>query len=511
MTGYPSWNRQHYNYDVFYMRTHDSLKFIATRPWATWAVYMLVTALMYMLASRSPLFTPVVIQPWSIDEKVTFIPSFAYIYATYYVLLPTLILLARNRDGFDIVYATGLGCGLVNVVIYTIFPTMLPDRPDAPAHTLLSIIQAQDTTLCAFPSGHVALPVSLAAAAFLVKLQQDSGAKYFWGKLSFGYMIWAVSIAISTVFTGQHYIIDIYGGVLFGILVAYFIHLISEIYTRTFSALVTEWLVIIISIVTAVYVDSIPVYIIAGIVIATRQHALLMLFHDGVHALVADSRRTNDLVINLFVGIPLLIPVHVYRAIHISHHKHVGTARDPERLLLYWGQPWDYSPLGTGRLLLQLLGDASGYNSVVMMIRYSQLKYSDDSLVLPASRLFPELIVLFIAFICGLIISLYIWPEITVTLLLLWYLPYLTLTQLLQKLRSFAEHSLDEDDCFTYDWRPGLLGRLTIWPYNINYHRVHHAHTNIPWDRLPSYQDNYKPKPGKDFIAHLWSGAAKSS
>jgi fatty acid desaturase len=67
----------------------------------------------------------------------------------------------------------------------------------------------------------------------------------------------------------------------------------------------------------------------------------------------------------------------------------------------------------------------------------------------------------------------------------------LTLTQLLQKIRSFAEHSGGPGvtpgwQDWSYSWRTGFLGRLTIWPYNINFHREHHEWPALHWHALPA-------------------------
>ena len=72
--------------------------------------------------------------------------------------------------------------------------------------------------------------------------------------------------------------------------------------------------------------------------IATRQHALFILYHDAVHGLFASSIRLNDAIINAFVGVPQALPVHLYRALHLTHHRDLGSPGDPERVLLYAGQ-----------------------------------------------------------------------------------------------------------------------------------------------------------------------------
>jgi fatty acid desaturase len=246
----------------------------------------------------------------------------------------------------------------------------------------------------------------------------------------------------------------------------------------------------------------------AALVIATRQHALLVLYHDAVHGLVARHRRLNDFLINTAVGVPLLLPVHLYRALHISHHRHLGTRHDPERVLLYRGQPWSYRPLTTGALAVQLAGDLAGWNAGVLAWRYFAERRRGGSLRLPRTRAYPELAVQFVLFAALWAGAAILWPAAALRLAALWFLPYLTLTQLLQKVRSFAEHTAaDDPETRSCSWAPGLAGRLTIWPYNINYHREHHARPDVPWNRLPATFPDARQRQGAELRSHVWSGA----
>jgi fatty acid desaturase len=242
-----------------------------------------------------------------------------------------------------------------------------------------------------------------------------------------------------------------------------------------------------------------------------------VLYHDGVHGLVAHGNRANDFIVNSFVGVPLLLPIHMYRALHQSHHLRLGHAEDPERVLLYRGQPWEYRPLGSRSLALQLIGDMTSWNGVIMVIRYFRELRPGGALRLPNTRWFPELPAQFLLFFAALTTAFLLHPSATARILLLWYLPYLTLTQLLQKIRSFAEHATpaepvppassafpDNAPGLSCSWSPGILGRLAIWPYNINYHREHHARADIPWDRLPAAFPAAVQRPGIDLIHHLW-------
>lgn len=251
------------------------------------------------------------------------------------------------------------------------------------------------------------------------------------------------------------------------------------------------------------------VVIVAMIVIATRQHAQFILFHDAVHGHVHSDRRVNDLVVNAIVGVPQLVPVQVYRRLHLAHHAKLGTISDPERLLLYRGQPWRYRPLPTGPLLRQLLGDLLLVNNVKTLYWFGHERRDPRSLlVLPEARIPPELWALVAAWGGLAVLGLAVDAGTFARFALLWFVPLLTLTQLIQKVRSFAEHGPNDGVDLTYSWRPGRLGRLVLWPYHINYHREHHAEPRVPWHELPAAFPDADLRPGRDLIDLLWQRGA---
>ena len=227
---------------------------------------------------------------------------------------------------------------------------------------------------------------------------------------------------------------------------------------------------------------TVPVCATAFVVVATRQHALLMLYHDAVHGLLARDRRLNDAAINLFVGVPFLLPVEVFRPLHIRHHRHLGQADDPERTILFADQHWRYRALPAATLLRQVLADLFLLNGVRTLLawraRTPRLRVSTDTWMVALA--WAVLLCTLLAHSAGIV----------ALALALWFGPVLTLTNLLQKVRSFSEHGGGNDATgpgheWTYSWRPGPLGRLFIWPYNINRHREHHAQPDVPWHGLP--------------------------
>lgn len=251
---------------------------------------------------------------------------------------------------------------------------------------------------------------------------------------------------------------------------------------KSLRALICEWLIIAILMIPAIRADTFWLYIVVGLIIATRQHALFILFHDAVHGHLARNRLTNDALINFFVGVPLLLPVEFYRPLHMLHHRTVGTAQDPERQLLYAGQNWNFTPLTGAALVQQLIGDLFLVNGIRTLRAWAGVE--------KPSAIQRTTIVSAIVWITGIFSLLAYSPNTGLRILLLWFAPLLTVTQLLQKLRSYAEHSGGPGMTpgwawWTYSWQVGLAGALTVWPYNTNYHREHHDAPHLHWHELP--------------------------
>jgi len=247
--------------------------------------------------------------------------------------------------------------------------------------------------------------------------------------------------------------------------------------------------------------------VVAMVVIATRQHAQFILFHDAVHYNVARDRRLNDVITNLVIGVPQLVPVEVYRRLHLAHHARLGTEADPERLLLYRGQPWQYRPLGLRALCRQLAADLLLVHNVKTIYYFGrELRNPGSRLRLPALRIGPELWAIVMLWGGALVAWLVVDAATALRFALLWFVPLLTLTQLVQKVRSFAEHAPMDAPELSYSWRPGLFGRLVLWPYHINYHREHHVHPRVPWYRLPAAFPGVVQRSGRELPRLLWNG-----
>src|SRR5260370_32821598 len=71
-------------------------------------------------------------------------------------------------------------------------------------------------------------------------------------------------------------------------------------------------------------------YVFAVAFIGSRQHALLVLMHDGVHYRLLRNRRLNDWMSEVILAWPHPATARQYRKNHFAHHKFLNTAEDPD-------------------------------------------------------------------------------------------------------------------------------------------------------------------------------------
>lgn len=199
--------------------TDRLLALLKRHPWIAISVSGTLAGAVYAAAAHNPLTEPVVIPPSAFDAWVPFVPWMAWPYATYLLLLPTLVLLTSRLAGFERVITAAMSTALANAAVYLIWPTSLDVRTEAPAGTLLALIQQLDTTLCAIPSGHVSLPMAITTAALVVSTDAGGTAARRWRQVSCAFFWWTMLLAASTLLTKQHYVIDAATGAAFGLVV----------------------------------------------------------------------------------------------------------------------------------------------------------------------------------------------------------------------------------------------------------------------------------------------------
>ncbi len=243
------------------------------------------------------------------------------------------------------------------------------------------------------------------------------------------------------------------------------------------------WGTIIAAAAVAVLYPNPATWLLAVMVIGSRQLGLLILMHDAAHGALFRNPRLNRLAAQVLCAWPVLGDTAVYRAYHLKHHANTQREADPDLVLT------GHYPITRASLRRKLWRDLSGQTGYAQ--RRAQLRQALGPQSWPWRRrlahfgtsLGPQTLAN-LALLTAAAVSGYAW-----TWFVFWLLPLLTWQQVVLRVRNIAEHAVvrSSDDAFG-NARTTLanpLERLLIAPYWVNYHLEHHLVMWVPCYRLP--------------------------
>ncbi|HYL58588.1 MAG TPA: fatty acid desaturase family protein [Candidatus Acidoferrales bacterium] len=220
-------------------------------------------------------------------------------------------------------------------------------------------------------------------------------------------------------------------------------------------------------------------YIFAVAFIGARQHALLILMHDGVHYRLFRNRPLNDWVSEVLLAWPHLVSARAYRKNHFAHHKYLNSPQDPDWKRREGDPAWIF-PQPAPTLAKMLFRDVSGLNALVLLRLAASLVSADK-----ASTAF--LVARYGFYVAAL--STIVYVGAFKGLVIYWLVPLFTWLVFIMRIRSIAEHHAIEPADAAYPsirtTRTGLLERVFLAPKNVNYHIEHHFFPSVPFYRLP--------------------------
>ncbi|MGE0615196.1 MAG: phosphatase PAP2 family protein [Bacteriovoracia bacterium] len=167
---------------------------------------------MYVSSNRVHLFEPAMLPMWWIDRVTPLVPDTIWIYLSEYALFPLAFLQLKDRKSMNLFCYCLLVLQTFSVLIFWFFPTTYPrdlypltGNENMFTYWVFSTFRSLDTPANCLPSLHVG---SCYITSF-VFLQDPSPAarKKFWA-----FFLWATAVAITTLTTKQHYIVDCFAG-----------------------------------------------------------------------------------------------------------------------------------------------------------------------------------------------------------------------------------------------------------------------------------------------------------
>lgn len=231
-----------------------------------------------------------------------------------------------------------------------------------------------------------------------------------------------------------------------------------------------------------VWWPNVLTFVLAVVLIGSRQLGLLILMHDGAHGSLCHTPWLNRLLAQLFCAWPTFADTDVYRAYHLKHHTRTQQSDDPDFILT------GYYPISRASLRRKLTRDLIGRTGLAQ--RRAQLRQAWGPQELSAlarvrhywRALGPQtvtnLAMAWLAHAAG-----HGWLYLT-----LWLLPLLTWQQLVLRVRNIAEHAVVRapDDMFgnARTTLANVLERALVAPYWVNLHLEHHLLMWVPCYRL---------------------------
>ncbi len=234
-------------------------------------------------------------------------------------------------------------------------------------------------------------------------------------------------------------------------------------------------------------------FVLAVVIIGSRQLGLAILMHEAAHNALFKSPRLNAFAGEWLCGRPILADLAEYRRYHLKHHRHTQTDEDPDLIL---SKPFPTTRASLRRKFWRDITGRTGLKQRSQQIMFA-LKMAGEVEGQPGAQELAQAFsgpVIGRALITNAVLFALMWAVgAWWWWLAFWVLPLLTWFQLVLRIRNIAEHGAVEavDDPLrnTRTTYAGPLMRLLVAPYWVNYHLEHHLVMHVPARNLPKLHD----------------------
>jgi fatty acid desaturase len=227
-------------------------------------------------------------------------------------------------------------------------------------------------------------------------------------------------------------------------------------------------------------------WLIAVMIVGTRQLGLAILMHEAAHGGLSTNKAVNEFVGQWLCAVPVGADLASYRAYHLAHHKFTQQPEDPDLSL---SAPF---PITKESYRRKAVRDLTGQTFVKqrLPIFLSLFKWSaKDEPVTHESFVASgrEKMARFLA-VNALLFVLFCLAGVGIWFFGIWLVGMATWLSLVTRIRNIAEHACTStgEDPFSHA-RTTLanpIERALIAPYWVNYHAEHHLFMYLPCYRL---------------------------
>lgn len=239
-----------------------------------------------------------------------------------------------------------------------------------------------------------------------------------------------------------------------------------------------EWLWIVGLIAVATGSSNAVVSIACVLLIATRQHALLVLMHEYSHYQFSRKHAwLNDLVGDVLTAFPFLITIHGFRRNHMPHHRYASTDKDPDWISSMKKDRYLF-PKTRKQVLLEIVKHSMGWYTLADLKGYTI--DSGMAIELPRSTRISRAV-------CAIAFAVAAtWFDWWAGVLLYWIVPLATFLMAILYLRDMGEHfgMPSPGIAGSRTVLAGWIERLLICQNCVNFHTEHHLFPSVPFFRL---------------------------
>jgi fatty acid desaturase len=228
-------------------------------------------------------------------------------------------------------------------------------------------------------------------------------------------------------------------------------------------------------------------WLIAVMIVGTRQLGLAILMHEAAHGGLHANRTINEFVGQWLCAVPVGADLSSYRAYHLQHHKFTQQPEDPDLSL---SAPFPISKVSYRRKAIRdLTGQTFVKQRLPLLLALfkpaeTDADVSHESFVSAGREKTLRFLV-----VNAVLFALFWLAGAGIWYFGVWLVAMATWLSLVTRVRNIAEHACTTtgEDPFSHA-RTTLANpveRLFIAPYWVNYHAEHHLFMYLPCYRLP--------------------------